>query len=107
MERATAVVLQTRIPVVLAGGLSPENVFDTVSDVLPLGADSCTQTNEVDASGMPVRFKKDFVKVEKFVKEIRRAESGLARQEGRPYAAFGQTQGRTSAQDCGLARPLC
>lgn len=77
MERAKAVVLQTRIPVVLAGGLSPENVFDTVSDVLPLGADSCTQTNEVDASGMPVRFKKDFVKVEKFVKEIRRAEAAL------------------------------
>jgi hypothetical protein len=36
----------------------------------------------VDASGKPIRFKKDFVKVERFVKEIRRAESTLpARRE--------------------------
>ncbi len=77
LERAKAVVLQSKIPVLLAGGLSPENVFDTVNDVLPAGADSCTQTNQVDSSGKAIRFKKDFVKVEKFVKEIRRAESAL------------------------------
>jgi len=77
LKRAKAVVLQSKIPVLLAGGLSPENVFDTVNDVLPAGADSCTQTNQVDSSGKAIRFKKDFVKVEKFVKEIRRAESAL------------------------------
>ncbi|MGE5842990.1 MAG: hypothetical protein ACM335_11960 [Deltaproteobacteria bacterium] len=77
MERAKAVVLQSNIPVLLAGGLSPENVFQTVIEVMPAGADSCTHTNQVDASGKPVRFKKDFVKVEKFVKEIRRAETAL------------------------------
>lgn len=77
LERAKAVVLQSKTPVLLAGGLSPENVFDTVSEVLPAGADSCTQTNQVDASGTPIRFKKDFVKVERFVKEIRRAEAAL------------------------------
>jgi phosphoribosylanthranilate isomerase len=76
-ERAKTVVLRSKIPVLLAGGLSPENVFDTVSEVLPAGADSCTYTNLVDASGKPIRFKKDFAKVEKFVKEIRRAESAL------------------------------
>jgi phosphoribosylanthranilate isomerase len=76
-ERAKAVVLQSSIPVLLAGGLSPENVFDTVCDVLPAGADSCTHTNQMDASGKAIRFKKDFMKVEKFVKEIRRAESAL------------------------------
>ena len=77
LDRAKTVVLQSKTPVLLAGGLSPENVFDTVSEVLPAGADSCTQTNQVDASGKPIRFKKDFAKVERFVKEIRRAESTL------------------------------
>jgi phosphoribosylanthranilate isomerase len=77
LERAKEVVLQSNIPVLLAGGLSPENVFDAVSEVLPAGADSCTQTNQVDASGKAIRFKKDFVKVERFIKEIRRAEAAM------------------------------
>jgi phosphoribosylanthranilate isomerase len=82
LERAKPVVLQSSVPVLLAGGLSPENVFDTMIEVLPAGADSCTHTNQVDGSGKPIRFKKDFVKVEKFVKEIRRAETALpARRE--------------------------
>jgi phosphoribosylanthranilate isomerase len=77
LERAKSVVLQSSVPVLLAGGLSPENVFETVIEVLPAGADSCTHTNQMDASGKAIRFKKDFVKVEKFVKEIRRAEAAL------------------------------
>jgi phosphoribosylanthranilate isomerase len=76
-DRAKAVVFQSKTPVLLAGGLSPENVFDIVSGVLPAGADSCTHTNLVDVSGKPIRFRKDFAKVEKFVKEIRRAEAAL------------------------------
>jgi phosphoribosylanthranilate isomerase len=81
-ERAKAVVLQSSVPVLLAGGLSPANVFDTMIEVLPAGADSCTHTNQVDGSGKPIRFKKDFVKVERFVKEIRRAETAFpARRE--------------------------
>lgn len=77
LKRALKVVLQSSIPVILAGGLSPENVFDALIEVLPAGADSCTHTNQEDASGQPIRFKKDFVKVEKFVKEIRRAEAAM------------------------------
>ena len=77
LERAKALVLQSSIPVLLAGGLSPENVYNAVYDVLPAGADSCTHTNQVDPSGKTLRFSKDFAKVEKFVKEIRRAESAL------------------------------
>ena len=77
LERATAVVLQSSVPVLLAGGLSPENVFDAVYEVLPAGADSCTHTNRVDPSGKAIRFKKDFRKVEKFVNEIRRAQTAL------------------------------
>jgi phosphoribosylanthranilate isomerase len=77
LERAKSVVFQSSVPVLLAGGLSPENVFDAVTEVLPSGADSCTHTNQVNGSGRPIRFKKDFMKVEKFVKEIRRAETAL------------------------------
>jgi phosphoribosylanthranilate isomerase len=77
MERAKAVVLQSSVPVLLAGGLSPENVFGAMIEVLPAGADSCTHTNQGDRSGKPIRFKKDFVKVERFVKELRRAETAF------------------------------
>ena len=63
---------QSNIPVMLAGGLSPENVYDAVQKTRPAGADSCTQTNMADEVGKPIRFKKDFKKVEKFVKEVRR-----------------------------------
>ena len=77
LERAKRVVLESNIPVLLAGGLSPENVFGIVIEAVPAGADSCTHTNQVDASGKAIRFKKDFMKVEKFVTEIRRAQRAL------------------------------
>lgn len=66
-------------PVILAGGLSPENVTDGILKVLPAGADSCTRTNSLDAKGRPVRFMKDFHKVARFVEGVRRAE-GLIRE---------------------------
>jgi phosphoribosylanthranilate isomerase len=71
---ARDLVLASARPVILAGGLSPENVYAALMDVAPAGADSCTYTNKVDGRGNPVRFKKDFVKVKKFVNEVRRAE---------------------------------
>jgi len=71
---AGELVQQSDIPVILAGGLSPDNVYDAVKNVLPAGADSCTKTNMLDGEGRPIRFKKDFSKVKKFVKEVRRAE---------------------------------
>ena len=74
---ARSLVLQSRIPVILAGGLSPENVHQTLLDVRPAGADSCTLTNRVDKEGRPIRFQKDFDRVENFVKETRRAEKTL------------------------------
>jgi phosphoribosylanthranilate isomerase len=76
-EMARELVLQTPIPVILAGGLSPDNVYKAVMHVLPAGADSCTLTNTVDQEGRPARFKKDFQKVEAFVKEVRRAEKAI------------------------------
>ena len=74
LDMACELVLQSDIPVILAGGLSPDNVYDALLKVLPAGADSCTQTNLVDESGNAIRFKKDFNKVKKFVSEVRRAE---------------------------------
>jgi phosphoribosylanthranilate isomerase len=74
---ARDLVRQSSIPVILAGGLSPENVYAGLSEVGPAGADSCTLTNRVDREGSPIRFNKDFHKVERFVREVRRAEKDL------------------------------
>jgi phosphoribosylanthranilate isomerase len=71
---AKNLVKQSRIPVILAGGLSPENVYEAVLDIQPAGADSCTQTNETDENDSPLRFRKDYDKVRRFVDEVRRAE---------------------------------
>jgi phosphoribosylanthranilate isomerase len=78
-SRAGRLVSGSGIPVILAGGLSPDNVYEALLRVAPFGADSCTRTNRVDEAGTPVRFQKDFGKVEKFVKEVRRAEAALKR----------------------------
>ena len=73
-KRARELVLQSSIPVILAGGLSPDNVFESLMEVGAAGADSCTQTNKRDKKGNPVRFAKDFERVKRFVQEVRRAE---------------------------------
>lgn len=72
--RARDLVLQSKIPVILAGGLSPENVYEALAEAAAAGADSCTQTNKRDNAGNPIRFRKDFDKVKRFVQEVRRAE---------------------------------
>jgi phosphoribosylanthranilate isomerase len=76
---AAALSQRTSRPMVLAGGLSPENVTEGILKVLPAGADSCTRTNTLDAEARPVRFRKDFEKVARFVEGVRRAE-GLIRE---------------------------
>jgi len=70
---ARKLVDSTDIPVILAGGLSPDNVFDGIRIVKPAGVDSCTQTNACNMQGNAVRFKKDMVKVKRFVEESKRA----------------------------------
>jgi phosphoribosylanthranilate isomerase len=70
---ARELVRQARIPVILAGGLSPENVKDGICMVAPAGVDSCTATNQVDTQGKPIRFRKDRERVRQFIREARRA----------------------------------
>ena len=70
----------TSIPVILAGGISPDNVYEAIAATRPTGVDSCPRTNREDGRGGTVRFEKDYEKVKKFVSEVRRAEAeGLCR----------------------------
>ena len=70
---ARRLVAASRIPVILAGGLTPENVYQGVCEVAPAGVDSCTGTNRRDARGIPIRFAKDWRRVQQFVQAARRA----------------------------------
>ncbi|MCF8028318.1 MAG: hypothetical protein K9K62_10730 [Desulfobacteraceae bacterium] len=74
---AAQLVQQSNIPVILAGGLSPDNVHDAVLAVRPAGVDSCTLTNAVDETGAFVRFQKDPDKVDRFVRQARKAEQEI------------------------------
>ncbi|OQX12497.1 MAG: hypothetical protein BWK80_43725 [Desulfobacteraceae bacterium IS3] len=69
---ARKLVETSRIPVILAGGITPENVSDSIEYVRPAGVDSCTGTNAVDDKGNPVRFKKDIHKVKQMVEAARK-----------------------------------
>jgi len=70
-DMARDLVNQSHIPVILAGGLSPENVTEGLRFTQPAGADTCTATNQLDESGKPIRFRKDPEKVRRFVESCR------------------------------------
>jgi len=57
------IVRQVKIPVILAGGLSPENVAEAISAVGPWGVDSLTHTNLSLAGGV---FRKDLDRIGQF-----------------------------------------
>jgi len=75
---AAKLVESSHIPVILAGGITPGNVFDGIMQVMPAGVDSCTGTNALDSKGRSIRFKKDLEKVKHMVDEVRRAELCLS-----------------------------
>ena len=79
--QAKDLVFQSGIPVILAGGLSPENVYESAMDIRPAGVDSCTLTNKQDDKGNPIRFKKDFSKVREFAGEAKRAQREISEKE--------------------------
>ena len=74
---AGTIIKASPIPVILAGGISDENVFEAITTLNPTGVDSCTKTNAVDKQGQPVRFKKDMKKVRQLVEEAGRADEFL------------------------------
>jgi phosphoribosylanthranilate isomerase len=76
-EAARRLVEASTIPVILAGGISPENVVDSLHQVRPAGIDSCTGTNMIDATGYSIRFKKNISKVKLLVEKVRQAERTL------------------------------
>ena len=59
------IIQELKIPVILAGGLSPENVAEAIDYVQPWAVDSLTHTNHYLAEG---GFRKDLNKVRQFVK---------------------------------------
>lgn len=65
-----AIVERVRVPVILAGGLSPENVADAIRAVRPWGVDSLTHTNRALPGG---GFRKDLDRVSAFVAAARQA----------------------------------
>ena len=70
-QMARRLVSASRIPVILAGGLGPDNVASAIAAVQPAGVDSCTGTNAVGADGRPIRFQKDTGKVRAMVQTAR------------------------------------
>jgi len=73
-DTAAKLVEFSSIPIILAGGITPDNVFDGIMHVHPAGVDSCTGTNAIDQKGHTIRFKKDFDKVKQFVENARGTE---------------------------------
>jgi phosphoribosylanthranilate isomerase len=63
-----SIVEQSNIPVILAGGLSPENVADAIQQVQPWGVDSLTKTNVQLGGG---KFRKDLGRVRLFVERAK------------------------------------
>jgi phosphoribosylanthranilate isomerase len=63
-----AIVADVDVPVILAGGLGPDNVAEAIGVVGPAGVDSLTHTNMPDPSG---GFMKDLGAVRRFVAAAR------------------------------------
>lgn len=69
------IVEHMSIPVILAGGIGPDNVAEAISKVRPYGVDSKTKT---DVQGTN---RKDFEKVRKFVSTAKATELALLLQQ--------------------------
>ena len=65
-----AICEKSKAPVILAGGLGPDNVAEAIRFVKPWGVDSLTKTNKFAADGT---FVKDLDKVAAFVKAAKNA----------------------------------
>jgi phosphoribosylanthranilate isomerase len=66
------IVAKSRLPVILAGGLSPENVAEAIGAVRPWGVDSLTRTNLPLGGG---KFRKDLDLVQQFISNAQAASA--------------------------------
>jgi len=64
-EISRQIVQSVEIPVILAGGLGPDNVVDAIQKVSPFGVDSKSKTDK------PGSNEKDIIKLAEFVKNVR------------------------------------
>jgi phosphoribosylanthranilate isomerase len=65
----TAKRIADRFPIMLAGGLTPENVGRAIGQVRPWGVDV--------ASGVEIDGVKDTTRIREFLEAVRRADEGL------------------------------
>ena len=63
------IVENVNVPVIIAGGLGPDNVIDAIRTVRPAGVDSKSRTDKDDGSHT-----KDVQKVKRFVERARSPE---------------------------------
>ncbi len=59
------IIDSVKIPVILAGGLGPNNVVEAINAVKPAGVDSKTKTDRADGSGKDIQKVKEFVRLAK------------------------------------------
>ena len=71
---SSAVRSRIGVPVILSGGLDPDNVARAVRAVLPWGVDVSSGVEESDARGAPRRGWKDAARIRAFVQGVRSAD---------------------------------
>jgi len=73
------IVESVRIPVIIAGGLGPDNIVDAIRTVRPAGVDSKTKTDKDDGSHT-----KDLQKVRQFVARAKSLQEKSPRRQTAP-----------------------
>lgn len=65
-----------QIPVILAGGLGPDNVAEAIRAVKPAGVDSKTRTDRIDRKGKDIEKVREFIEI---ARSSNRIDSSLRR----------------------------
>ena len=68
METKQKIVDSVSIPVILAGGIGPDNVAVAIATVGPFGVDSKTKTDLSGGTGKDIEKVKEFIRIAKSTK---------------------------------------